>query len=118
MLSFKRCAYLSLQESSLVKKNIFLSMLEITKNMHHMAESDEWSLLGDQERERQNLINQLRSSISEGEKEDQEIIIEIIKEINVINQKINLLAEEKNTEHKTSLIRLQKGKKANNLYLE
>jgi len=86
--------------------------------MYNMAENDEWSLLGDQERERQNLINQLRSSISEGEKEDQEIIIEIIKEINLINQKINLLAEEKNKEHKTSLIRLQKSKKANNLYLE
>jgi hypothetical protein len=101
-----------------VKKNIFLSMLEITKTMYNMAKSDEWDLLGDQERERQALINQLRSSLSEAGKEDQAIIIEIIKEMNLINQQINALAEEKNTEHKTSLIQLQKSKKANNLYLE
>jgi hypothetical protein len=101
-----------------VKKNIFLSMLEITKSMYNMAEDDQWDLLGEKERERQDLISQLRSAISEDGKEDQTIIIEIIKEINTINQKINSLAEEKNKEHKTSLIQLQKSKKANTLYLE
>ena len=86
--------------------------------MLHMAENNEWNLLGEQEKERQILINQLRSSLSEDGKEEQDIIIEIIKEMNTINQKINSLAEEKNSEHKTSLIKLQKSKKANNLYLE
>jgi len=86
--------------------------------MYNMAESDEWNLLEKQEKERQKLINQLGSIISEDGKDDKKIIIEIIKEMNTINQKINSLAEEKNSEHKTLLIQLQKSKKAKNLYLE
>ena len=92
-------------------------MLEITNNMHELAKKDEWSLLAEQEQERQLLIQQLRSAISKDGKEEQDIIIEIVKEMNAINQKINALADEKNAEYKMSLIQLQKGKKANNLYL-
>jgi hypothetical protein len=100
-----------------MKKNIFLSMLEITKAMCDMAINDQWSLLAEKETERQELIAQLKSMISKDGQEDQNIIIEIIKEMNRLNQQINTLANEKNVVYKTSIIQLQKNKKANELYL-
>lgn len=100
-----------------MKKNIFLSMLEITKSMHTMASDSQWDLLAEKEQERQALIAQLRTMVSKDGKEDVQIIIEIIKEMNNINQQINHIANEKNTEFKTALLQLQKGKKANELYL-
>lgn len=101
-----------------MKKNIFLSMLEITKTMCDMAKSDQWELLAEQEEERQRLITELKSLVSQEGKDDQQVIIEIIKEMNRLNQQINRLANEKNTEYKSSIIKLKKNKKANNYYLE
>jgi len=100
-----------------MKKNIFLSMLDITKVMCDMATNDQWDLLAEKETERQELIAQLKSMISQEGQEDQKIIIEIVKEMNRLNQQINTLANERNTVYKTSLIQLQKSKKINDLYL-
>ncbi|MFT7387465.1 MAG: hypothetical protein ACI8VC_000705 [Candidatus Endobugula sp.] len=104
-------------EENGMKKNIFLSMLGITKVMCDMATNDQWDLLAEKETERQELIAQLKSMISQEGQEDQKIIIEIVKEMNRLNQQINTLANERNTVYKTSLIQLQKSKKINDLYL-
>lgn len=101
-----------------MKKNIFLSMLEITKVMCDMAKSDQWDLLAEKEAERQQLITEIQSLVSQDGKDDQHVLIEIIKEMNRLNQKINTLANEKNTEYKTALITLKKNQKANEFYLE
>ncbi|MFT6103539.1 MAG: hypothetical protein ACJA2B_001994 [Candidatus Endobugula sp.] len=101
-----------------MRKNIFLSMLEITKLMHQLAIEHNWDQVAEKEHKRQDLINELRTMLSEDCQETQEIIIEIIKEMNVINTEINNMAIEENKDYKKAIMDLRKGEKAKNLYLD
>lgn len=101
-----------------MRKNLFLSMLDTTKDMYILAQEDHWDTLAEREKERQALIKQITSSLDDEEKDNQQIIIEIIKEINQLNKKINQLAESRNNEQRLSLVQFKKGQKAKDFYLE
>ncbi|MGS2717491.1 flagellar protein FliT [Eionea flava] len=101
-----------------MKRNLFLSMLDTTKDMLKLAQVDRWEELAKKEKNRQDLIEQVKSSLDEKEKENQMIIIEIVKEINSLNEKINQLAENKNNQYQLSLIGFKKGQKAKEFYLD
>lgn len=101
-----------------MRENIFLSMLEITKSMHMLAIDSEWDKVSRKEEERQQLIKELGSIIDEDNDEKKSILIEIIREMNDINQKINELATNANASYRHEILKLKKGKKAKSLYLE